>query len=160
MAMWGTPVEDPESVTKALNAAVEIQNALDKFNALRKLDGLTEIKTGIGIDYGEVVVGYMGSSKTMSYTVVGDPANLASRLCAAAGGNEVLISESAYALTDQSVAVTAAEPIDLKGYDEKIHHWSVNDTWTGHSMNPTSKQTRLKTSRLNRKGTMPQGSEE
>ncbi len=159
MAMWGTPVEDPESVTKALHAAVEIQKALDKFNALRKLDGLTEILTGIGIDYGEVVVGYMGSSKTMSYTVVGDPANLASRLCAAADGNEILISDSAYALTDQSVDVTAAEAIEFKGYDEAVKHWSVDDTWTGQSLNPTSRQTRLNTSRLNKKGTIPEGSE-
>ena len=159
MAMWGTPVEDPDSVSKALNAAVEIQKALEKFNSLRKLDGLTEIRTGIGIDFGEVVVGYMGSSKTMSYTVVGDPANLASRLCAAAAGNEVLISETAYALTGQDVPVTAAEPIDLKGYDEKIRHWSVNDTWTDTSGGPTSKQTRLDTSRLKNSFTIPEGEE-
>jgi adenylate cyclase len=149
MAMWGTPVEDEDSVSKALMAAVEIQTALDKFNALRKLDGLTEIKTGIGIDYGEMVVGYMGSSKTLSYTVVGDPVNFASRLCAAAEGHEILISDKAYSLTDRSIGVKSTESIEFKGYDQAIEHWSVQNTWTGTSLNPTGRRTSLNTDRIN-----------
>lgn len=145
MALWGTPVEDPDRASKALKAAVEIQKALDRFNSLRKLDGFTEIKTGIGIDYGDVVVGYMGSSKTMNYTVVGDTVNMASRLCAAANGGEILVSGSTYNETDGIVEVEPGTVVKFKGYDQPIEHLRVIDTWSGVAAADTGSRSKLPT---------------
>ena len=47
---------------------------------------------GIGIHTGPVVAGYIGSSKALSYTVIGDTANTSARLCGAAGPGEILVS--------------------------------------------------------------------
>lgn len=143
MAVWGTPVEDANAASKAVRAGVEIQRALEQFNALRRLDGLPVIDTGIGIDYGDAVVGYMGSSKTMSYTVVGDTVNFASRLCAEAAGGSVLLSAKAYDLTDKSVGVEPAAPIMFKGYDAPIAHWRVLDAWSSAGAADTGVQDKL-----------------
>jgi adenylate cyclase len=125
MALWGTPVDDPERSRKAVEAAAEIQRELDRFNALRELDGLDAIDTGIGIDTGEIVVGYMGSSKTMSYTVVGDSVNLASRLCAAAGPGEILLSQRTRDDYQGDIILEERPAILLKGFDDPIPTFSV-----------------------------------
>jgi adenylate cyclase len=148
MALWGTPIEDPDRASKALKAAVEIQKALERFNSLRKLDGFTEIKTGIGIDYGDVVVGYMGSSKTMNYTVVGDTVNMASRLCAAANGGEILLSGATYNETDGVVEVGPGTLVQFKGYDQPIEHLRVIDTWSGVAAADTGSRSKLPTDKI------------
>lgn len=126
MAMWGTPVEDPHHARKAVQAAIAIQKAAARFNELRRLDGMPEIHTGIGIDTGEIVVGYMGSSKTMNYTVVGDGVNRSSRLCGAAQGGEILISDTTYNLAGDDILVVPQEPLNLKGFSAPVANLAVS----------------------------------
>ena len=130
MAMWGAPADDPEHAQKAVQAAVEIQRAMVRFNEVRRLDGLNEIHTGIGIDTGEIVVGYMGSSKTMSYTVIGESVNLASRLCASARGGEVLISQHTRSEVGGAVESLRRPPLKLKGFPRPVENFAVADEWS------------------------------
>ncbi len=130
MAVWGAPADDPEHAQKAVQAAVEIQRAMVHFNELRRLDGLNEIHTGIGIDTGEIVVGYMGSSKTMSYTVIGESVNLASRLCASARGGEILISQRTRAEVGNAVESLRRPPLKLKGFARPVENFAVVDEWS------------------------------
>lgn len=125
MAIWGAPVADEAMAQKAVQCAVEMQRTLQRFNTLRRLDGKLPIHTGIGVDVGECVLGYMGSSKTMSYTAVGPTVNLASRLCAAARSGEVLISDAAYAAGQSAVPAAKRKPLMLKGISNPVPSWSV-----------------------------------
>ena len=127
MALWGAPVEDPDGPRRTVSAAVEIQRAMTHFNQLRELDGLSPILTGIGIDTGEIVAGYMGSSKTMNYTVVGPSVNLASRLCSQARGGEILVSAQTYSEVADVVRATPRPPLRLKGISEVVHAYTVHD---------------------------------
>jgi adenylate cyclase len=70
----------PNSPDDAVNAAKQLMGALDKFNADRPLDHLPEINLGIGINWGEVVMGTVGTQGRMDTTVIGDTVNLASRM--------------------------------------------------------------------------------
>ena len=52
---------------------------------------------GIGIHCGEALHGFIGNAERLEYTVIGEPANLASRYCSAAGKGEILISPEIHA---------------------------------------------------------------
>ncbi len=73
-AAWGAPLPDPDAPVKAVRAAW----ALYKSDKLM-IDGL-ELRTRIGIHFGEVVAGNIGSTRRVDYTMIGDAVNLAARL--------------------------------------------------------------------------------
>jgi adenylate cyclase len=125
MAMWGCPVEVEDAALKAVAAALKMQAELTAFNDIRRDEGLEEMHMGAGINTGELVAGYIGSTKTMSYTVVGTPVNLAARLCAAAKPGQVLVSQATAKLLGDGSKVCALDPIQLKGIDEPVIPYNV-----------------------------------
>lgn len=116
MAFWGAPVSQSNHTWRAIAAGLRMQKAMRSFNAIRSSRGLPPIYAGIGIDTGSNVVGYMGSSKTMGYSVIGEGVNRASRLCSAALKNEVLVSERAYERTRNAFEWQARPPQALRGF--------------------------------------------
>ena len=56
----------------------------------------------------------------MDYTVIGDTVNVASRLCAAAGPGEIMVSESVYKTTQESFSFKKLTPIRVKGKEKKV----------------------------------------
>ena len=61
----------------ALTAAVEMKEALFDLNACNRQGGLPSLRTGIGIHFGTVVVGNLGSREKMDLTIIGDTVNVA-----------------------------------------------------------------------------------
>jgi len=129
MAVWGAPVADPMAAEKAVRCAVAMQQTVIRFNALRRLDGKLPIWTGIGLDRGQAVVGYTGSTRTMSYTAIGPTVNIASRLCAAARPGESLVSDAVWqtvpAAASTSAEATRRPALLLKGISVPVDVWSV-----------------------------------
>lgn len=80
MAFFGAPHNRGTEETHALVAAIEMQQAIARINELHRQEGKPEFKTGIGVNYGHVIVGNIGSQRKMDYTIVGDPVNYGSRL--------------------------------------------------------------------------------
>ncbi len=80
MAFFGAPIKRPDDAHQAVLAALEMQEALIKFNNHQRSIGKPPFLTGIGINYGVVTVGNIGSEKKMDYTIIGDMVNLGSRL--------------------------------------------------------------------------------
>jgi len=80
MALFGAPVDDPEHAEHAAAAAVDMVAALGELNAKWIAEGRVPLDIGIGINSGDMIAGNIGSSAIMSYTVIGDNVNLASRL--------------------------------------------------------------------------------
>jgi adenylate cyclase len=93
MALWGVPVGGPDDADRAVRAALEMQRRVDAMNARQAERGRPTIGLGIGVNTGECVVGNMGSSRRLEYTVIGDTVNLASRLCSLAGPGEIVVSD-------------------------------------------------------------------
>lgn len=92
LAFWNAPVPQEDYVKKAVNTAIEIQNALKNLNKERGM----EVKMGIGINVGYAIAGNVGSSKRMEYTVIGDTVNFAERLQEAARDGEIFVSKEVY----------------------------------------------------------------
>jgi len=80
MAFFGAPVKHDNDPEASVLAAFDMLRALEKFNQSQKLKGAPQFAIGIGINYGTVTIGNIGSEKKMDYTVIGDMVNLASRL--------------------------------------------------------------------------------
>jgi adenylate cyclase len=127
MALWGAPISTPDDPVMAVGAAVRMQRLLTSLNEKFKERFGEELAIGIGIDTGPVVAGLMGSSKTISYTVVGGYVNRASRLCSAASAGEVLISEDTFRLVEKHFLVKEKEPIKCKGIAELVRVYRVLD---------------------------------
>ena len=81
MVLYGVPLKNENDAQVAVDSAIAMFEALKKFNVDMKKQNYPELKIGIGINYGKVVCGNIGSERQMNYTVIGDHVNLAARLC-------------------------------------------------------------------------------
>jgi adenylate cyclase len=125
MAVWGAPIHQPDAPIRAVRAALEMREALGRWNADRRAAGRVPILTGFGIDTGLVVAGNLGSSKTMEYTVIGDSVNLASRLTNLAAADQIIISESTLASVHGDVITEALPPSKVKGKEDAVPLYNV-----------------------------------
>jgi len=120
MAYWGAPfVEESEQTHLASLAAIDMIGRVTQLREeLPELLGVRAIPTDcdirIGIATGEVLVGSIGSEFMMSYTVLGDTVNLASRL---EGANKVYGSRS---LISEATAAACADTIELREIDRLV----------------------------------------
>ena len=115
MVIWGAPITHDDDPVRAVQAALEINTELDKFNRKRRSEDKPEIEIGVGVNTGNLVAGYMGSTRAMSYSVIGDTVNTASRLCAAAKKGQILISENTLKHLGGQFKVSEIEPLQAKG---------------------------------------------
>jgi adenylate cyclase len=125
MVIWGAPVVHKDDPGRALRAALDMQSALIGFNKIRSVMKKPPIHIGIGINTGELVAGYIGSTRTMSYSVIGDAVNIASRLCTAAQSGEILISEETYQKIEGQFDVDELAPVNAKGKSRPLKVFSV-----------------------------------
>lgn len=139
MALWGAPVAHADDPIRAVRAGVELQQMLVEFNRTRVAEGAEPIRIGVGICSGKVVAGYIGSTRTMEYSVIGDTVNTASRLCSVAKAGEIIISESCFNKVKDQFEVTALPPTQVKGKRDPLHIFSVlgvNQGWTDEVTKP------------------------
>jgi len=125
MALWGAPIAHEDDADRVMQCALDQLAALEKLNAKWKDEGRRELGIGIGINFGEVFAGNIGSDRRLEYTVIGDAVNTAKRLCDTAGANEILISEPFYKQLKQPPKVDPLEPIRVKGKSKKVPVYRV-----------------------------------
>jgi adenylate cyclase len=113
-----------DMVLNASRCALEIQAAMAD---LRREHPDRQLTVGIGINAGEVIMGAMGSKNRMDYTVLGDPVNLAARLCSHAGPGQTLLSADSYeAIADRAdFAADPLAPIEVKGKSEPVYVYDI-----------------------------------
>jgi adenylate cyclase len=80
LAVFGLPDVGPADAANALRCAEQMIAALDEWNAERVTDGEPPLAMGIGVNYGPAVIGDVGGGQSLSFTVIGDTVNTASRL--------------------------------------------------------------------------------
>ena len=115
MALWGAPISHADDADRALQAAVAMQRAIEDLNRSWAAAGRPEIGVGIGINYGEVFAGNIGSHRRLEYTVLGDAVNVAARLCAEAGPGEILVTEPFLGVVRNHVETEFLPELALKG---------------------------------------------
>lgn len=80
MATFGTPEPSPDDARNALQCALDMIAALEKWNLERAAAGKAPVRVGIGLHYGKVIAGDIGNERRLEYSVIGDTVNIASRL--------------------------------------------------------------------------------
>ena len=94
LAVWGAPVARPDDTDRAVAAANEMQEEVKRFNVELTARGRPPIAIHVGIASGPAAAGYIGTDRYVQYAVIGDTTNVAARICAAAGREETLVSET------------------------------------------------------------------
>ncbi len=125
MALWGAPVAHPDDPIRAVSCALDQMSALGRFNLARAEHGHPPLAMGIGIHTGALVAGYIGSSKALSYTVIGDTANTSARLCGVASAGQILVSEGTLARLKNKFEYEELPPAQLKGKEKPFRVFDV-----------------------------------
>jgi adenylate cyclase len=123
MAFWGAPVPDPEHARHGVNAALRCQARLLELNRAWEQEGRPALPTRIGLATGRVVVGNVGAPTRLNYTLLGDIANLASRLEGANRfyGTDILASSAVRAAAGAGLVWRELDAVAVKGKATVVH---------------------------------------
>jgi adenylate cyclase len=121
MAFWGAPTEQADHACRALAAARDMQEALERFK-LELGEAGQHFDIGIGINTGEAVVGFIGSPiHRQDYTVIGDTVNTASRIEGATKGRaRVLVAQATKDACREPIAFVDHGFAKLKGRSGEV----------------------------------------
>ena len=125
MAQWGAPIGGPDDADKAMLAAVEMIDELEKLNSGWRAAGRPELQIGVGLNYGEAFAGNIGSERRLEFTVIGDTVNTAKRLCDQAGKGEILLSNDFRQALHDAPAVVECPPMVLKNKSQPVMVYRV-----------------------------------
>ncbi len=128
MAFWGAPKRTDLDAYNAISCAVEMQKRMVKINEdLGLAPGTFRLR--IGVNFGEAIVGNIGSVRRMDYTVIGDAVNTAARLESHGVPGKVAVSEAAFLAAggDKFLRYDESREILLKGKAEPVKVYFVNE---------------------------------
>ncbi|HNJ64912.1 MAG TPA: adenylate/guanylate cyclase domain-containing protein [Turneriella sp.] len=127
MAVWGVPESKGNDALNAVNATIEMRNALLEFNKGRGSAKKPLIKIGCGLNTGAVLAGQIGSEDRLDYTVIGDAVNLASRVESLNKpfGTDILISQDTYNIVKGEFDCEPMQKIKVKGKSQPQQIYAV-----------------------------------
>jgi len=125
MALWGAPVTHPDDALRCVSCAIEQMEMLGAFNRQRVEKDLPPLAVGMGIHTGPLVAGYIGSSKALSYTVIGDTANTSARLCGIAAAGQIIVSETTLARLGGKFEYEELPPASLKNKEKPFKVFNI-----------------------------------
>ena len=117
MAVFGIPVLHEDDALRAVRAALEMRERLQRLNADLERERGIAIQARTGLNTGEIVAGDPSSGQTL---VTGDAVNVAARLEQSAQPGEILIGEATHRLLRDAVSAEPLEPLALKGKEQPV----------------------------------------
>jgi adenylate cyclase len=122
MAFWGAPAQLDDHAWRACIAALRIRHRMDLLNEQWQQEGMKALNIRIGIHSDAVLVGNIGCSERMGYTVIGDGVNVASRLegINKEYGTRLCISHSVFKEAGERLCVRPIDEVAVKGRRGKI----------------------------------------
>jgi len=125
MAFWGAPLPQKDHAQRACRAALALVARLDVLNRDFVKRGWPALGIGIGIHTGPMVVGNMGSSRRLCYTVVGDNVNLAARLEGLNRTYGTAIIASAATIRGAEVLAREIDIVRVRGKDQAVNIFEI-----------------------------------
>ncbi len=123
MAWYNAPIPQPDHTLRAVKTALAIRDAIARLH--EELPPEAHLNFGIGIHYGEVVLGWIGSEKRLEFTAIGDSVNTAKRLQENSGKNQIVLSRQAYDRVKDEVEARPIAPLTVKGKTQPLDVYEV-----------------------------------
>ena len=132
MAFWGAPTPNENHATDACSAAVSCRDELARQSQASASDDVV-FSARFGISTGRVLVGNFGSNNQLSYTVIGDPVNLASRLegLNKEFGTSILIGPTTFQFARYEIIARRLDQVTVKGKSEAVDVYELLDMHEG-----------------------------
>ena len=127
MVTFGTPDPSDDDAERSVRAGLAMNTALEELNVERERDNLVKIRHGIGIHFGSVIAGNIGTEDRLEYTVIGDTVNVASRIqdtCKSVG-EAFLISDAVQKRLPAELLVQALPEQHVKGRQAPVQIYAV-----------------------------------
>ena len=125
IGLFGTPLPMDNHARAATAAAMEMQVVHKALQGELQAEGRELPDMGIGVSTGEAIAGEFGASNYTEFTAMGRIVNLGSRICSAADGAQVLISQATYEMARDFVTANPLEPLALKGISQPVPVYDV-----------------------------------
>ncbi len=123
MAWYNAPLPQPDHTLRAVKTALAIREAIAKLH--KALPAEAHLDFGVGIHYGEAVLGWIGTEKRLEYTALGDSVNTAKRIQENSGKSQILLSRDAYERVKKQVDARPFAPLTVKGKTQPIDVYEV-----------------------------------
>ena len=143
LVFFGAPLASHDDPERAVACAIEMQNKMVEINKEQVQHNLPELKMGIGINTGEVVVGNIGSEKRSKYGAVGTAINTTYRIESYTTGGQILISPDTYEKIRSQVRVLQTMEVQFKGIDHPVTLYDVTGIEGNHQISLVKKESSL-----------------
>ncbi|RIK31974.1 MAG: hypothetical protein DCC56_07320 [Anaerolineae bacterium] len=123
MAWYNAPILQPDHTLRAVKSALAIREAIAKLH--NELPKEAHLDFGVGIHYGEAVLGWIGTEKRLEFTSLGDSVNTTKRIQENSAKNQILISKEAYERVKDEVDAKPFAPLTVKGKTHPLDVFEV-----------------------------------
>ena len=135
MAVWGNAHSNGvrEDALNAVRAALAMRQELRRLNQDWRARGMPELRAGTAVNHGEVVVGNIGSTQRMEFTVIGEAVNLSWKLQEVTKqiGRDLVIGEQVVPLIGEHFDIEALGPVYLPALEKTVNVFAIKDADLG-----------------------------
>jgi adenylate cyclase len=123
MAWYNAPLPQPDHTLRAVKSALALREAVAGLHA--ELPEEAHLDFGVGIHYGDAVLGWIGTEKRLEYTAISDSVNTCKRIQENAARNQILISQDAYGRVQDQIEARPFLPMIVKGKTQPLEAYEV-----------------------------------
>jgi PAS domain S-box-containing protein len=123
MAWFNAPIPQPDHTLRAVKTALIIRESVE--NLYKELPAEAHLAFGVGIHYGDAVLGLIGTEKRLEYTAISDSVNTAKRIQENSAKNQILISKDAYERVKNEVDAKFHAEMAMKGKSRPLEVFEV-----------------------------------
>ncbi len=123
MAWFNAPLPQPDHTLRAVKTALGIRDAVAALH--KELPPEAHLDFGVGIHYGDAVLGWIGTEKRLEYTAISDSVNTTKRIQENCARNQILISRDAYERVKDQIEAKPFVPLSVKGKTHPLEVYEV-----------------------------------
>jgi adenylate cyclase len=123
MAWFNAPILQPDHTLRAVKAALTMRQSVE--GLYQELPADFHLGFGVGIHYGDAVLGLIGTDQRLEYTAISDSVNTAKRIQENSARNQILISNEAYQRVKDNLNARHYAPLMVKGKSQPVDVYEV-----------------------------------